>query len=159
MDVRFEMERVYRAIETWMPSTGLTCRFAVAFTSALCVLTAASASAACGQVEWRTLWDGRQRCPRSHSVLSDWSWQRLRWTTWNGSRAAGHGTAAHRSGTTVDERDRIEIELFRVRRCSDGKRIYTRIKVTWHYPDTVGHLSWPYYCTPRLVNGGGGGGG
>ena len=136
-------------------------RLALTASAALCValMATSTASAACGQVQWRTLRDGRQRCPRTHSFLSDWSWQGLRWSTWSGTRVVGHGTAVHHSGTVVDERDRIEIQLFRVRRCPDGNRIYTRIKVTWYYPDGVQHLSWPYYCTPRLVNGGGAGGG
>lgn len=47
------------------------------------------------------------------------------------------GIAVRRTGSTVDEEDLIQIQLFRVRRCPDGKRIYTRIKVTWYYPNTL----------------------
>ena len=117
------------------------------------------ASAACGPVQWRTLRDGIQRCPRTHGLLSDWTWQQLRWSTWNGTRAVGHGIAVHRTGSTVDERDLIQIRLLRVRRCPDEQQIYTRISVTWYQPNGVQHLSWSYYCAPRLVSGGGGGGG
>ena len=45
----------------------------------LCGVLASSAAAVhpCGRVYWRSLRDGDQRCPGTHSMISDWRWTHL----------------------------------------------------------------------------------
>src|SRR5664280_1108325 len=43
----------------------------------------------------RAVRNGNQRCPRTHSILSDIFWGRLHWTKWGSSGAAGYGVEVH----------------------------------------------------------------
>jgi hypothetical protein len=134
---------------------GLAVCFVLAVTPSL------ASARSCGGTYWRSLRDGDQRCPRTHSVLSDWTWSNLRWSKWNAGAATGNGTAVHHSGYQVDERDPIQILLYRPKVCGDGTRIWTRISVVWHYPSPPGtqHYTWSYYCQPRDTTSVGAGGG
>ena len=126
----------------------------------LVIASSSTAGGTCGSVYWRSLRSGDQRCPRSHSILADVRWIGLRWSAWNARGAVGDGFAVHYStGTIVDERDPITIHLYGTERCSDGRRIYSRISVTWSYVNAVRRYSWSYRCRPRPTSRGAGGGG
>ena len=161
--MRFDMPRVRdtHLVMSWRKQTRAIVA-ALAGAALLCLALSAVATGArhCGSVYWRSIRNGDQRCPRTHSILSDWHWANLHWSTWNTSGATGHGIAIHHTGYQVDERDPIQIRLSRTRRCLDGRRIYTRINVTWQYA-TIGtrSYSWPYHCTPRDAPSGVGAGG
>lgn len=146
------------------PSGTLRMVLTVAVLALCCMLASVTASAAarpCGRTHWLTLRDGDQRCPGTHSVLSDWTWTSLHWSKWNAGAATGTGTAVHHSGSQVDERDPIQVLLYRPTVCGDGTRIWTRISVVWHYSSAPGtrHYTWPYYCQPRDTTSVGAGGG
>jgi hypothetical protein len=110
-------------------------------------------AAGCQQIVWRSLRDGDQVCPTSHSILADVSWIELRWTRWGSTDADGSGVAVHYStGARIDMRTPIHIRLYRVRACLDGARIYTRITLM---QPKQSDATWTYSCGG---SGGGGGG-
>jgi len=125
--------------------------------------SALSARGCYGNSYWRSERDGDQRCPRTHSMLADVSWWRLRWTTWNRDQARGHGITVHYDCAPRRCRwgksGRVEIRLFRSRLCPDGSRIYTHISAVYSSSRYGTQRSdWSYYCGPRLTRRDGGGG-
>jgi hypothetical protein len=125
---------------------------------------------ACARVYWRSIRNGDQRCPRSHSMLSDVSWVKLRWSSWSVAGATGRGVQVHRDaiggGQPVrchDQTNSIKVRLSHSRWCSDARRICARIDVVEYSHDgrrVSYRVGWSYYCTPRLpsrgLDGGGG---
>lgn len=123
----------------------------------------------CG-VYWRSFRDGDQRCPRTHGMLSDTYWTKLRWSSWNASGARGQGVEVHRraicGGHPVrcrDESDPVRIHLTRTRTCGDGRSIYTRISMITSYSYTGRRITlrdaWSYHCQPSDAPKGFGAGG
>jgi hypothetical protein len=117
----------------------------------------ASGGLSCRSVIWRSLRNGEQNCPTSHSVLADLSWIKLRWNQWNTQEAVGTGVSAHYTGSKIDMRTPITIRLTRVRTCQGQPpaRIYSHVEVT----DSVDHVrqrgGWSYDCAGRGSAGGG----
>jgi hypothetical protein len=146
------------------------------FVACACLSTAAGAAQAqpngrrCAPVYWRTGRDGDQRCPSSHSIIADLSYADLHWTDWTSSEANAHGddlqfddAPGPRPGSVVQA---LTIKLSRVRRCSDGRRIYTRFSGTFYATQRIiglnariplmpttgpikSHFHRSYSCNPR----------
>ena len=115
-----------------------------------------------GDTYWRTERDGDQRCPRTHGMIADLKYTRLRWSTWNRTDARGRGVGRRWNCTprrcqwqTVP--GNITIHLTRTRLCRDGRRIYTR--ATFSPSSGPGtQWTWSYYCTPHYTRQDPGGG-
>ena len=117
----------------------------------------------CGHVYWRSVRNGDQICPQTHSVLADVAWIKLRWTRWGRSEAVGHGLQVHYyTGTQIDMRNPIRIRLSRSVQCADGRTIYSQIHVVEYSSNhrrVIHRYAWSYACDPRLTSSGEGGGG
>lgn len=127
----------------------------------------ARTSRGCARVYWRSLRNGDQRCPYTHSILSDLSW-RLHWRSWNGHSAYGVGVSVARNAICNshgchDQRDPLRVRLTRPRDCPDGTTIWTRINAAGseliNGRRVESSSQWSYACTPRLGSGGGVAGG
>lgn len=123
---------------------------------------------ACSGVFWRSLRDGDQRCPRTHSLVSDIYWNDLRWTSWGPNSASGYGQQVHRLGVCVGQPLRchnsynpIWVHLYNPIRCPSGRRIYAVIDVTElsRAHRVTSFDRWPYWCQPAATTIGGGAGG
>ena len=121
----------------------------------------------CNAVAWRSERDGDQYCPRYHSMLSDFAYSRIRWSSWGGPAANGTGAAicthpsARYCGRSAYQTYAIvAIRLSRPTTCSDGTRIYTRILVrtirVFPGGGPPGKNSWGYTCSGSGERGGGG---
>jgi hypothetical protein len=103
----------------------------------------ARATRGCAAVYWRSLRNGDQRCPYTHSILSDVYW-RLHWHSWNSSTAYGIGVWVGRNAICNphgcrDQRAPLRVRLTRPRDCPDGTTIFTRISSIGSYaPLTAG---------------------
>lgn len=121
------------------------------------------------KVYWRSVRNGDQRCPRTHSVISDLCWNKLRWTAWNAREAIGTGREVYRngicSGVPVRCRDTsvpLRIRLTGTKMCAGGARIYSRISAVTYSANgrrVTGRAAWSYICHGRLTSRGGGGAG
>jgi hypothetical protein len=116
-----------------------------------------SAADACAHTFWRTLRNGDQRCPRTHSLLSDVYWTNLHWTQWTASKAVGHGSQVDADAICGgmpfrcrNETNPIRITLTRPKLCADGKRIYSRISIVEHATEgsVTSRASWSYRSGP-----------
>jgi hypothetical protein len=113
--------------------------------------------------------NGNQRCPLTHSILSDVYWSRLHWTGWSDRQASGYGYQVHEqavcSGAPVvcrNEVNPIDIHLSRPKVCASGGRIWSRIDVIERAGNSrriTGQTHWLYTCTPSEPSIGLGGGG
>ena len=106
----------------------------------------------CASVYWRTGRDGDQRCPSTHSIIADLSYNDLHWTDWTNSQANAHGDVLQfddapgpRAGSIVQA---LKITLTRVRRCSDGRSIYTRLTGTLYAAQRIIGLNAPIPLMP-----------
>lgn len=118
-------------------------------------------SGACTGVYWRTLRDGTQTCPSSHSLLADVTLRNLSWSSWGGAVASGRGGYAH----TVYPNGHIgfyvvpaTVRLSRPRVCSDGVRIYSYFEFSTFSPRThrrIDHAAWPIPCDGETGGGNG----
>jgi hypothetical protein len=82
----------------------------------------ARATRGCADVYWRSLRNGDQRCPYTHSILSDVYW-RIRWHSWSNSTAYGIGVWVGRNAICDlngcrDQRGPLRVRL--TRRSSPG---------------------------------------
>jgi hypothetical protein len=119
---------------------------------------------ACSRVQWRSYRDHNQRCPTSHSLLSDITWTGLHWTSWSAHQALGYDTYVHRNGVCDrvachDQRSPIDIHLSHPTRCPDGATIWSRIDVIVRTPRGAikERASVHYSCTPSPNTFGAGG--
>ena len=122
----------------------------------------------CARVFWRSVRDGNQRCPVTHSILSDIYWSRLHWTRWSEQQASGYGYQVHRQALCTgaplvcrDQLNPIDIHLSRPKVCPSGDRIWSRIDVIERAGKgrITGRTHWAYSCTPSEPSIGLGGGG
>jgi len=122
----------------------------------------------CARVFWRSLRDRDQRCPRSHSLLSDVYWSRVHWTAWTERQALGYGYQVHQNGqcggdpiVCHDALNPIDIRLSQPKACPSGAVIWSRIDVIEKASSgrALGKAGWTYTCTPSVPSRGLGGGG
>lgn len=126
----------------------------------------ARAARGCAEVYWRSLRNGDQRCPYTHSILSDLYW-RLHWHSWNSSTAYGIGVWVSRNAICNpqgqgcrDQRGPLRVRLTRPRNCPDGRTIFTRISIIAFDVGPDGRRvnsrsQWSYACIPRDGTGDG----
>ncbi len=125
-------------------------------------LTAASGATAqprCSGVVWRTLRDGTQTCPRTHSLIADYGLVRLRWSAWGGADARADGyLMCGGSGCAGTHPRSVRVKLSRRERCPDGVEIYARYD-SWFYArhrrSLVGHTGYRIPCDGMTGGGNG----
>ena len=120
--------------------------------------SAGSTRARCRGIYWRTMRDGSQICPRSHSLLADRAFSALRWSSWSSSGARARGYYICTDSACYGQLlAHVLVKLSKVHRCPDGVRIFTRFDAYFspRAPETGAHWGWRIACNGTAGGGGG----
>jgi hypothetical protein len=121
---------------------------AIAVTAAAGTAMASAGGAAdratrnCTHVLWRTLRDGSQVCPRSHSLEADRELIHLAWASWGGSEARASGEYACDGSACEFGPQPVSVLLSHPIRCPGDIRIYSEEAIVFSKPGSRS-APWP----------------
>ncbi len=127
---------------------------AITAVAVLAACSAGVATAGAQQVYWRSIRNPSFDVvrPHNHLLLSDRKLRNMRWSRWGPDAATGRGDYVATcyflgaGNSCVDWVLPVKLSLSRVRTCSDGQRIFTRlaIKNPLPEPSASGYRAKPY---------------